>query len=280
LNVLIPNPRDIPGLVDVISKTKPTMMTGVNTLFNAMLNNPDFTKLDFSRLKFAIGGAMAIQRPVADRWLKVTGKKLVEGYGMTESSPVASANPLNADGVRIGTIGLPMPSTYLRIVSEDGVVQGVDERGEIQIKGPQVMKGYYNRPEATAETITKDGWLKTGDVGIMTEDGYFKIVDRLKDMILVSGFNVYPNEIEDVVASHPKVLEVAAVGVEDSKSSEAVKIFVVKKDESLTVEELRSFCGENLTGYKKPKHVEFRDELPKTNVGKILRRKLRDEQKV
>lgn len=278
LNVLVPNPRDIPGLVDVISRTQPTLMSGVNTLFNALLNNGDFLKLDFSKLKFVIGGAMAIQGPVAKRWEEVTGNELIEGYGMTETSPVATANPFGA--VKVGTIGLPMPSTYVRIMNEEGVEQGPGEgRGEIQIKGPQVMKGYYNRPEATANTFTEDGWLKTGDVGVMTEDGYFQIVDRIKDMILVSGFNVYPNEIEDVIASHPKVLEVAAIGVPDPKSTEAVKIYVVKKDDSLTEDELRKFCAENFTGYKKPKHVEFRTELPKTNVGKILRRALRDEAK-
>lgn len=278
LNVLVPNPRDIPGLVDVIAKTKPSMMTGVNTLYNAMLNNDDFRALDFSTLKFCIGGAMAIQAPVAKRWKEVTGNELLEGYGMTETSPVASANVFGQ--VETGTIGLPMPSTYLRIMDADGNVQGPGEgRGEIQIKGPQVMQGYYNRPEATAETFTKDGWLKTGDVGIMLDNGAFKIVDRMKDMILVSGFNVYPNEIEDVLASHPKVLEIAAVGVPDPKSTEAVKVFIVKKDASLTEEEVRAFCVENFTGYKKPKHIEFRDELPKTNVGKILRRALRDEAK-
>lgn len=278
LNVLIPNPRDIPAMVEVIQKTKPSLMTGVNTLYNAMLQNEAFTKLDFSNLKFAIGGAMAIQGAVAKRWREVTNNDLLEGYGMTETSPVVSANPVG--NVTVGTIGLPMPSTYIRVMSEDGVVQGPGEgRGEIQIQGPQVMKGYYNRPEATAKTFTEDGWLKTGDVGIMLEDGAFKIVDRIKDMILVSGFNVYPNEIEDVIAAHPKVLEVAAVGVPDPKSTEAVKVFIVKSDDSLTEEEVRAFCKSNFTGYKKPKHVEFRDELPKTNVGKILRRALRDEVK-
>ncbi len=281
MNVLVPNPRDIPGLVDVIAKTKPTMMTGVNTLFNAMLNNADFCKLDFSGLKFAIGGAMAVQKPVADKWKEVTGQELVEGYGMTESSPVISANPVGVgNNVQVGTIGIPMPSTEVRIMGEDDVVKGPNEgRGEIQVRGPQVMKGYYNRPDETAKTMTEDGWLRTGDIGVIQEDGYFKIVDRLKDMILVSGFNVYPNEIEGVVAGHPKVLEVAAIGVPDAKSSEAVKIFVVKKDASLTEAELREYCAKELTGYKKPKHIEFRDELPKTNVGKILRRALRDEKK-
>lgn len=278
MNVLVPNPRDIPGLVDVISRTKPTLISGVNTLFNALLNNEDFVKLDFSTLKFVIGGAMAIQGPVAQKWKEVTGNDLIEGYGMTETSPVITANPFGK--VKVGTIGLPVPSTMVRIMSEDGTEQGPGgDRGEIQVNGPQVMKGYYNRPEATAEVFTEDGWLKTGDVGVIDEEGFFKIVDRIKDMILVSGFNVYPNEIEDVIASHPKVLEVAAVGVPDEKSTEAVKIFVVKKDPSLTEEELRNFNTENFTGYKKPKHIEFRDELPKTNVGKILRRALREEAK-
>lgn len=275
LNVLIPNPRDIPALVKVIEKTTPTMMSGVNTLFNALLNNEDFRKLNFSKLKFVIGGAMAIQGPVAKRWKEVTNNDLIEGYGMTETAPVISANPLG--NVRIGTIGLPVSSTYVRIMAEDGTVQAPGgDRGEIQVKGPQVMQGYYKRPQETAEMFTPDGWLKTGDVGIMMEDGYLKIVDRLKDMILVSGFNVYPNEIEDVIASHPKVLEVAAVGVVDDKSTEAVKVFIVKKDPSLTEEEVRAFCVENFTGYKRPKHIEFRTELPKTNVGKILRRALRE----
>lgn len=275
LNVLVPNPRDIPALVKVIETTRPSLMSGVNTLFNALLNNDDFRKLNFSNLKFVIGGAMAIQGPVANRWKEVTGIDLIEGYGMTESSPVISANPLG--NVRIGTIGLPVPSTDVRIMGEDGTLQPPGgDRGEIQVRGPQVMQGYYNRPKETAETITEDGWLKTGDVGIMLEDGYLKIVDRIKDMILVSGFNVYPNEIEDVIASHPKVLEVAAIGIPDEKSGEAVKIFIVKKDPSLTEEEIRNFCAENFTNYKRPKLVEFRTELPKTNVGKILRRALRD----
>ena len=278
LNVLVPNPRDIPGLVHVISETKPSLMSGVNTLFNALLNNEEFRALDFSNLKFVIGGAMAIQGPVAEEWKKVTGNDLIEGYGMTEAAPVVSANPVgNSDAVQVGTIGMPVPSTDVRIMGEDGKVKGPNEgEGEIQVKGPQVMKGYYQRPDETAKTITEDGWLRTGDVGIIQEDGYLKIVDRLKDMILVSGFNVYPNEIEEVVAGHDKVLEVAAVGVADEKSGEAVKIFVVKKDASLTEDEVRSYCMENLTGYKRPKHIEFKDELPKTNVGKILRRALRE----
>lgn len=278
LNVLVPNPRDIPGLTDVINRTKPTLMTGVNTLFNALLNNADFCKLNFSQLKAAVAGAMALQSAVAQRWNEVTSSKIIEGYGLTETSPVASVNPPHK--VRVGTIGVPLPSTYIRIMDDDGNIQGVGgERGELHIKGPQVMKGYYNRPEATADTFTEDGWLKTGDVAIMLEGGYFKIVDRKKDMILVSGFNVYPNEIEDVLANHPKILEVAAVGVPDPKSTEAVKVFIVKSDASLTEEEVRSYSKEQFTGYKKPKHIEFRDELPKTNVGKILRRALRDEER-
>lgn len=278
LNVLVPNPRDIPGLTDVISRTKPTLMTGVNTLFNALLNNADFCKLNFSQLKAAVAGAMALQSAVAQRWNEVTGSDIVEGYGLTETSPVASVNPPHK--IHLGTIGVPLPSTYIRIMDDDGNIQGVGgERGELHIKGPQVMKGYYNRPEATADTFTEDGWLKTGDVAVMLEGGYFKIVDRKKDMILVSGFNVYPNEVEDVLANHPKILEVAAVGIPDPKSTEAVKVFIVKSDASLTEEEVRSYCKEQFTGYKKPRHIEFREELPKTNVGKILRRALRDEER-
>ncbi len=275
-NVLVINPRDIPALVKIIADSKPSLITGVNTLFNALLNNEDFCKLDFSRLKVVVGGAMAIQRPVAERWKTVTGVTLTEGFGMTESSPVVSVNPIRGNA-RIGTIGMPVPSTWVRICDEDNNVLALGEAGEIQVKGPQVMKGYYNQPDATASTITPEGWLRTGDVGIMDEDGFVKIVDRIKDMILVSGFNVYPNEIEEVLASHPKVLEAAAVGVADDKSGEAVKVFIVKKDPSLTQEEVMAHCTENLTGYKRPRFVVFRDELPKTNVGKILRRALRDE---
>ncbi len=278
LNVLVINPRDIPGLVKILQKTNPSLITGVNTLFNALLNNNDFQKLDFSRLKVVVGGAMAIQRPVAERWHKVTGVMLTEGFGMTEASPVVSVNPLRGNA-RIGTIGMPVPSTWVRICDEDNNILPLGEAGEIQVRGPQVMKGYYNKPDATANTITPEGWLRTGDVGIMDEDGFIKIVDRIKDMILVSGFNVYPNEIEEVLATHPKVLEAAAVGVPDEKSGEAVKVFVVKKDPSLSKEEVIAHCEQNLTGYKRPRHIEFRDELPKTNVGKILRRALRDEKK-
>ena len=273
--VLVVNPRDLKTVMKEFKDHKITAMTGVNTLFNGLLNHPDFHALDFSNLALTVGGGTAVQTAVAEKWKAVTSCDLCEGYGMTESSPVATTNPLDGTG-RLGTIGVPVPSTDMRIVSEEGAILGVGEQGEIQIKGPQVMKGYYNRPEATADTI-KDGWLCTGDIGIMDEDGFFKIVDRKKDMILVSGFNVYPNEIEDVLAMNPKVLESAAVGVKDEKSGEIVKIFVVKKDDSLTEEELIAHCRENLTGYKIPKLVEFRDDLPKTNVGKILRRKLRDQ---
>ena len=275
-NILVINPRDIPALVKIIAQGQPSLITGVNTLFNALLNNEDFRKLDFSKLKVVVGGAMAIQRPVAERWNELTGVTLTEGFGMTESSPVVSVNPLRGNA-RIGTIGMPVPSTWVRICDEDNNELPLGQAGEIQVKGPQVMKGYYNQPDATASTITAEGWLRTGDVGIMDEDGFIKIVDRIKDMILVSGFNVYPNEIEEVLATHPKVLEAAAVGVPDDKSGEAVKVFVVKKDSSLTPEEILAHCNENLTGYKRPRIVVFRDELPKTNVGKILRRALRDE---
>jgi long-chain acyl-CoA synthetase len=276
-NVLVTNPRDLPSVIKEFNKKEPiTLMTGVNTLFNALTNHPDFSSANFASLKFAVGGGMAVQRPVAERFEKVTGAKLLEGYGMTESSPVASCNPIDGTD-KIGSIGMPLPSTELRIVDEDGNILAQGQIGEIQIKGPQVMKGYYNRPEATTETI-KNGWLCTGDIGIMDESGFFKIVDRKKDMILVSGFNVYPNEIEEVLASHPKISEAAAIGVPDPKSTEAVKVFIVKSDNSLTKEEVKAFCAENMTGYKKPKHIEFRDELPKTNVGKILRRALKEEQ--
>ncbi len=276
LTSLVVNARDLPSVMKEFKNHKITCMTGVNTLFNALLNQPDFAGLDFSSMKFALGGGMAVQKAVAEKWQKVTGKPLVEGFGMTESSPVASVNPLDGSG-KLGSIGMPVPSTEMRIVDEEGAPLPQGEIGEIQIKGPQVMKGYYNRPEATAQTI-KDGWLCTGDIGLMHEDGYFQIVDRKKDMILVSGFNVYPNEIEDVVATHPKVLECAAIGIPDEKSGEVVKLFVVKKENSLTEKEVIEHCRQSLTGYKIPKAVEFRTELPKTNVGKILRRKLRDEQ--
>lgn len=276
-NVLITNARDLSSVVKAFKKHPITLMTGVNTLFNALLNNKDFQALYFSTLKATVGGGMAVQRSVAEAWQKVTGCALSEGYGMTESSPVVSVNPLDNTG-RIGTIGLPSPSTDVRIVDLQGNVLGYDQPGELQVKGPQVMKGYYNRPEETAKTIV-DGWLCTGDMAVLNEDGFLQIVDRKKDMILVSGFNVYPNEVEEVVAAHPKVLECAAVGAPDEKSGEVVKIFVVRKDESLKEKELIEYCRGQLTGYKVPKQVIFRKELPKTNVGKILRRELRDEAK-
>lgn len=274
LTVLITNPRDLSSVVKALKSYPVSLITGVNTLFNALVNFSSFKTLDFSKLKITVGGGMAVQRSVAEQWQKITGCFLSEGYGMTESSPVVTTNPLDGTG-RLGTIGLPVPSTEVRIMDEQGNIAPVDGVGEIQVKGPQVMKGYFNRPEATADTI-KDGWLCTGDIGKMSEDGFIQIVDRKKDMILVSGFNVFPNEVEEVVASHPKVLEVAAIGVPHEKSGEVVKIFVVKKDNSLKEKELIEFCRENLTGYKVPKHVEFRKELPKTNVGKILRRALRE----
>jgi long-chain acyl-CoA synthetase len=275
-SILVVNARDIPAVVKEWKKTKPNIFSGVNTLFNALLNNPDFASIDFSRLRACVGGAMAVQRAVAERWQQTTGCQLTEGYGMTESSPVITVNPVN-ETMRIGTIGMPVPSTDVRIVDEKGAVlpPGPENVGEIQAFGPQVMKGYWQRPEATAEVI-KDGWLCTGDMGFMHPDGFFQIVDRKKDMILVSGFNVYPNEIEDVLALNPKILESAAIGMPDEKSGEVVKVFIVKKDPSLTEEEVISHCRINLTGYKIPKYVEFRKELPKTNVGKILRRELRD----
>lgn len=274
--ILITNARDLPSVVKTMKTYQVSVMTGVNTLFNALVNRKDFAELDFSKLKVTVGGGMAVQRPVAEKWQQVTGCVLSEGYGMTESSPVATTNPLDGTG-RLGTIGIPIPSTDVRVVDNQGNILTPGGVGEIQIKGPQVMKGYYNRPDATAQTII-DGWLCTGDIGLMTEEGYFQIVDRKKDMILVSGFNVYPNEIEEVIAGHPKVLEVAAIGIPHPKSGEVVKVFVVKNDNSLKKDELVNYCRENLTGYKVPKEVEFRKELPKTNVGKILRRALRDEE--
>lgn len=275
-NLLITNPRDMKAFIKDLAKHPFTAITGVNTLFNALLNQPDFRKLNFSKLKVSVGGGMAVQAVVAENWRKVTGCYLAEGYGLTESSPVLSCNPTDGTG-RIGTIGIPLPSTVMKIVREDGTEAPLGEPGEIWAYGPQIMAGYWQRPEET-EKVIKDGWLATGDIGIQLPGGYFKIVDRKKEMILVSGFNVYPNEVEDVVAMHPKVLEVAAIGVPDPKSTEAVKIFVVKRDQSLTEEELREHCKNNMTAYKQPKYIEFRTELPKTNVGKILRRALREEE--
>jgi long-chain acyl-CoA synthetase len=275
-NVLITNPRDVSGLVKEMSKHSFTAITGVNTLFNALLNNAEFRKLDFSTLQMTLGGGMAVQKAVAERWEKVTGKALIEAYGLTETSPAATINPLDLPEYN-GAIGLPISSTDLVLRDDDGNDVALGERGEICIKGPQVMAGYWKRPEETAQIIDRDGWLATGDIGVVDERGYVRIVDRKKDMILVSGFNVYPNEIEAVVAMHPGVLECAAVGVPDVKSGEAVKLFVVKKDPALTAEALLAHCREQLTGYKCPRDVEFRTELPKSNVGKILRRELRDE---
>ena len=277
LNVIITNARDLGSINDAFKKYDITVMTGVNTLFNALLNNKDFREVDTSKLKITVGGGMAVQRAVAEEWLRVTGCPLTEGYGMTESSPVISCNPVDGTG-KIGTIGLPAPSTDVKIVDDNGTTLPPNEVGELWAKGPQVMKGYYNRPSETAKTIT-DGWLHTGDIAKMHDDGYLQIVDRKKDMILVSGFNVFPNEVEDVIAAHPKVLEVAAIGVDDDKSGEVVKVFIVKKDSSLDKDEIIAYCRENMTGYKVPKQVEWRKELPKTNVGKILRRVLKEEEK-
>jgi long-chain acyl-CoA synthetase len=277
-NVLITNPRDVSGLVKEMSKHSFTAITGVNTLFNALLNNAEFQKLDFSTLQMTLGGGTAVQKAVAERWEKVTGKALIEAYGLTETSPAATINPLDLPEYN-GAIGLPISSTDLVLRDDDGNEVALGERGEICIKGPQVMAGYWKQPEETAKIIDRDGWLATGDIGVVDERGYVRIVDRKKDMILVSGFNVYPNEIEAVVAMHPGVLECAAVGVPDVKSGEAVKLFVVKKDPALTAEALLAHCREQLTGYKCPRDVEFRTELPKSNVGKILRRELRDEAK-
>jgi long-chain acyl-CoA synthetase len=278
LNILITNPRDIPGFAKELGKHRYNMITGVNTLFNALLHNEAFCKLDFSNVRLCVGGGMAVQKAVADKWREVTGKTLLEGYGLTETSPCATMNPLDLDAYN-GSIGLPMPSTEVVLRDEDrkNVKQG--EVGEICIRGPQVMKGYWQRPDETAKVLDAEGFLYTGDIGVMDERGFVRIVDRKKDMILVSGFNVYPNEIEQVVALHPGVLEVAAIGVPDEHSGEVPKLFIVKKDPSLTEEAVLAFCKDQLTGYKRPKHVEFRAELPKTNVGKILRRALRDEKK-
>ncbi len=275
-NILITNPRDIPAFVKELGKYDFTLLTGVNTLFNALLNNPSFAKLNFKSLKLTVGGAMAVQQIVVERWKKITGTPLLEGYGLTEASPATHFNPLNGKD-RVGYIGVPLPSTDAKIADENGNPLPPNTPGEICIRGPQVMLGYWQRPEETAKII-RDGWLHTGDIGIYTEDGFFKIVDRIKNMILVSGFNVYPSEIEDVVATHPGVLEVACVGVPDEKSGEVPKLFIVKRDPSLTEEAVLAFCREKLTNYKVPRSVEFRTELPKTNVGKILHRTLRDEE--
>ncbi|MBS4004646.1 MAG: long-chain fatty acid--CoA ligase [Afipia sp.] len=276
VNLLIPNPRDMAGFVKELSKYQVNSFPAVNTLYNGLLNTPGFDKLDFSKLKSCFGGGMAVQKPVADKWTQVTGVALSEGYGLSETSPTLTCNPADTDKFS-GSIGIPVPSTWLSIRDDDGNEVPLGEPGEICAKGPQVMAGYWNRPEETAKVMTADGYFRTGDIGIMSPDGYTKIVDRKKDMILVSGFNVYPNEVEEVIASHPGVLECAVIGVPDAKSTEAVKAFVVKKDPNLTAQDIIKFASTELTGYKVPKHVEFRTELPKTNVGKILRRELRDE---
>jgi long-chain acyl-CoA synthetase len=276
LNILIPNPRDIPGFIKELGKYKINLLPAVNTLYNALVNHPDFASLDFSALKMCNGGGMAVQKAVNDKWKQVTGVSIIEGYGLSETSPVATCN--RADETEFtGNIGLPVPGTDIAILDDDGNPVALGERGEIAIRGPQVMAGYWNRPDETAKVMTPDGFFKSGDIGVMNEGGYVKIVDRKKDMILVSGFNVYPNELEDVIASHPGVLECAVVGVPDEHSGEAVKVFVVRKDPNLSTEQLMDYCKTQFTGYKKPKYIEFRDELPKTNVGKILRRVLRDE---
>jgi len=277
-NLLIPNPRDIAGFVKELAKYQVNSFPAVNTLYNGLMHHPDFKKLDFSKLKISNGGGMAVQRPVAEQWKAVTGCFIAEGYGLSETSPTLTCNPATTTDFS-GSIGIPVPSTWISIRDDDGNEVPLGQPGEICAKGPQVMAGYWNRPEETAKVMTADGFFRTGDIGVMDEKGYTKIVDRKKDMILVSGFNVYPNEIEEVIASHPGVLECAVIGIPDSKSGEAVKAFVVKKDPNLTAEDVIKFCHGQLTGYKVPKHIEFRTDLPKTNVGKILRRELRDEKK-
>ena len=277
-NVLITNPRDIAGFVKELAKHRYSMITGVNTLFNALLNHPDFAKLDFSHLKLALGGGMAVQKAVAERWKQVTGTTLIEGYGLTETAPSATANPLTSTEYT-GAIGVPMSSTEVELRDDNDRGVPLGQPGEICIRGPQVMKGYWQRPEETAKVLGRDGFLHTGDIGVMDEKGFIRIVDRKKDMILVSGFNVYPNEIEQVVATHPGVLECAVIGVPDEHSGEVLKVFVVRKDPQLTEQDVLEHCRKELTGYKRPKYVEFRSELPKTNVGKILRRALREEKR-
>ena len=278
MNILIPNPRDLPAVIKTLSNYRINQFPAVNTLFNALANHPDFAKLDFSGLKVSMGGGMAVQQATAEKWKKVTGCAIVEGYGLSETSPVATANRLDNTEFN-GSIGYPLPSTEVAIMDDDGKHLEIGAVGEIAIRGPQVMAGYWQRDDETAKVMTADNFFRTGDIGIMDASGQVKIVDRKKDMILVSGFNVYPNEVEQVVNLHPGVMECAAVGVPDDKSGEAVKLFVVRKDSTLTEAQLKAYCHEQLTGYKCPKHIEFRNDLPKTNVGKILRRELRDEKK-
>ncbi|MEJ5018427.1 long-chain fatty acid--CoA ligase [Ochrobactrum vermis] len=274
-NILIPNPRDIPGFVKELKKYPFHIFPGLNTLFNGLMNNPDFQTLDFKPLLLTLGGGMAVQRPVAERWQKMTGCVITEGYGLSETSPVASANVLDATEFS-GTIGVPIPSTEIAIRDDDGNDLSLGEVGEICVRGPQVMKGYWNRPDETSRAIMPDGYFRTGDMGFMDERGYTKIVDRKKDMILVSGFNVYPNEIEEVAAGHPGIVESAAIGIPNEHSGEVVKLYVVKRDPSLTEDDVKAYCAERLTNYKRPREIEFRESLPKSNVGKILRRELRD----
>lgn len=272
-NILITNPKDIPAFIKTLRTSHFTVMTGVNTLFNALMNHPDFHKIDFKKVKLSVAGAMALQKSVSERWKDLTKTPVFEGYGLTEASPVVCCNPING-GDRAGTIGLPVPSTQVALIDDNGNEVALGQEGELCVRGPQVMQGYWQRADETAK-VMQDGWLKTGDIAVMAEDGYFKIVDRKKDMILVSGFNVYPNEVEEVIASHPGVLEVAVIGIQDEKSGEVVKAVVVKKDPTLTEEQVIAHAKKQLTNYKVPRSVEFRAELPKTNVGKILRRALR-----
>jgi len=274
-NILITNPRDMKGFIKELSKHKFSVITGVNTLFNGLLNADGFKDLDFSKLKVAFGGGMAVQKVVANKWKEITGRPLAEGYGLTETSPVVTTNPLDGTD-RVGTIGLPLPSTDVKFIDDENNEVGIGERGEICVKGPQVMKGYWKRPDETNEVMDGD-WLKTGDIAVIDEDGFIQIVDRKKEMVLVSGFNVFPNEVEHVISSHPKVLEVGVIGVPDKKTTEAVKAVIVKKDNSLTPEEIKLHCKEQLTNYKCPKHISFTDELPKSNVGKILRRIIKEK---
>ncbi|WP_372875686.1 long-chain-fatty-acid--CoA ligase FadD2 [Pseudomonas sp.] len=274
-NVLISNPRDVAGFIKELGKWQFSALLGLNTLFVALMDHPEFKNLDFSRLKVTNSGGTALVKATAERWQAITGCTVVEGYGLTETSPVASTNPYG-DQARLGTVGIPVPGTTFKVIDDDGNEQPLGERGELCIKGPQVMKGYWQRPEATAEVLDDEGWFKTGDIAVIDPDGFVRIVDRKKDMILVSGFNVYPNEIEDVVMGHPQVASCAAIGVPDEKSGEAVKLFVVARNGGLSAEELKAYCKENFTGYKVPKHIVFRDSLPMTPVGKILRRELRD----
>jgi long-chain acyl-CoA synthetase len=274
-NVLIPNPRDIDGFVKELQNHKFTAFLGLNTLFVALCNNEEFCKLDFSHLKLTASGGMALTSTAAKTWKQVTGCDISEGYGMTETSPVVSFNPVST--IQLGTIGLPLPGTVLKTVDDENNETPFGERGELCVKGPQVMLGYWQRPDDTRKSMTDDGYLRTGDIAVIQKDGYIRIVDRKKDMIIVSGFNVFPNEVEDVISGHPSVLECAAVGIPDEKSGEAVKVYLVASKEGVTAQELKEFCRERLTAYKVPRHFEFRTELPKTNVGKVLRRQLRDE---